>query len=98
MAASRRRFSREFKVEAVRLVIERGVSAAQAARDLGVHTNVLRHWVREHRADPTYAFPGAGLQKPEEAEVTQLKREVARLKMERDILKKAAAYFARESL
>ena len=98
MAESRRRFSREFKVEAVRLVIERGVSAAQAARDLGVHTNVLRHWVREHRANPTHAFPGAGLQKPEDAEVTHLKREVARLKMERDILKKAAAYFARESL
>jgi transposase-like protein len=62
MAASRRRFSREFKVEAVRLVIERGVSAAQAARDLRVHINVLRSWVREHRADPTHAFPGVGQQ------------------------------------
>jgi len=95
---SRRRFSREFKVEAVRLVLERGVSAAQAARDLGVHTNVLRHWVREHRADPTHAFPGVGQQRAEDAEITQLRREVARLKMERDILKKAAAYFARESM
>ncbi len=96
--ASRRRFSREFKVEAVRLVLERGVSAAQAARDLGVHTNVLRHWVRAHRADPTHAFPGVGQQRAEDAEITQLRREVARLKMERDILKKAAAYFARESM
>lgn len=96
--ASRRRFSREFKVEAVRLVLERGVSAAQAARDLGVHTNVLRNWVREHRADPTHAFPGVGQQRAEDAEITQLRREVARLKMERDILKKAAAYFARESM
>jgi len=74
------------------------VSAAQAARDLGVHTNVLRHWVREHRADPTHAFPGVGQQRAEDAEITQLRREVARLKMERDILKKAAAYFARESM
>ena len=98
MASSRRRFSRKFKVEAVRLVIERGVSAAQAARDLGVHTNVLRNWVREHRADPAQAFPGVGQQRAEDAEVTQLRREVARLKMERDILKKAAAYFAKESM
>ena len=59
---------------------------------------MLRNWVREHRANPTHAFPNAGLQKPEDAEVTQLKREVARLKMERDILKNAAAYFARESV
>ncbi len=98
MATQRRRFSREFKVEAVRLVLERGVSAAQAARDLGIHINVLRTWVREQRGDPTHAFPGNGQQKPEDAEITQLKREVARLKMERDILKKAAAYFAKESM
>ena len=96
--AGRRRHSREFKVEAVRLVRERGVSMAQAARDLGVHVNVLRTWVREHQADPVQAFPGHGQQTPEQAELTQLRREVARLKMERDILKKAAAYFAKESM
>ncbi len=98
MTDRRRRFSREFKVEAVRLVVERGVSMAQAARDLGVHANVLRNWVREHRANPEQAFPGVGQQKRDDAEVTQLRREVARLKMERDILKKAAAYFAKESM
>ena len=96
--AGRKRYSREFKVEAVRLVRERGVSAAQAARDLDVHVNVLRSWVREHRVDPAEAFPGHGQQTPEKAEITQLRREVARLKMERDILKKAAAYFAKESM
>jgi transposase len=95
---TRRRFSREFKIQAVRLVLERGVSMAQAARDLDVHVSVLRTWVREHRANPAHAFPGVGQQTPEAAEVTQLKREVARLKMERDILKKAAAYFAKESM
>jgi transposase len=94
----RRRFSREFKVEAVRLVLTQRVSIAQAARDLGLHSNVLRNWVREQRADPAYAFPGKGQQKPEDAEITQLRREVAHLKMERDILKKAAAYFAKESM
>jgi transposase len=98
MAKHRRQFSREFKIEAVRLVLERGVSASQAARDLGIHVNVLRHWVREQRADPMHAFPGNGQQKPEDADITLLKREVARLKMERDILKKAAAYFAKESM
>ena len=95
---TRRQFSREFKVEAVKLVLERGVTVTQAARDLDVHVNVLRTWVRAHRADPAHAFPGEGQQKPEAAEMTRLRRDVARLKMERDILKKAAAYFAQESL
>jgi transposase len=95
---TRRRFSREFKVEAVKLVLDRGVTVSQAARDLDVHVNVLRGWVRAHREDPAHSFPGEGQQKPEAAELTRLRREVARLKMERDILKKAAAYFAKESM
>jgi transposase len=94
----RRKFSREFKIETVRLIKERGVSVAQAARDLEVHENVLRKWVREFAADPGRAFPGHGQMKPEQLEIERLRREVARLKAERDILKKAAAYFARESL
>ena len=54
----------EFKVEAVKLVRERGVSAAQAGRDLGVHENVLRKWVKEFGSDPVQAFPGQGQMKP----------------------------------
>ena len=96
--AKRRIFTSEFKVEAVRLVAQRGVSVAQAARDLDVHENVLRKWVRAQEADPHQAFPGQGQLKPEQAEISRLKREVARLKMERDLLKKAAAYFAKESM
>ena len=69
---------------------------AQAARDLDVHENVLRKWVREQAADPQQAFPGHGQMKPEQLEIDRLRREVAKLKAERDILKKAAAYFARE--
>ena len=95
---TRRQFSREFKLEAVRLVKDRGVSVAQAARDLDVHENVLRKWVREAGEDPQQAFPGKGLMKPEQAEIERLKKEVAKLRMERDILKKAAAYFAKDSL
>lgn len=94
----RRKFSREFKLEAVRLVWERGVAVAQAARDLDLHENVLRKWVREQSADPQQAFPGHGQMKPEPLEIEKLRREVAKLKAERDILKKAAAYFARDSI
>jgi transposase len=94
----RRKFSREFKLEAVRLVRERGVSVAQASRDLDVHQNVLRKWVREFTTDPRDAFPGHGQMKPEQLEIERLRREVVKLKAERDILKKAVAYFAKDSI
>ena len=61
---TRRQFSREFKLEAVRLVKERGVSVAQASRDLDVHENVLRKWMRDVTADPQQAFHGQGVMKP----------------------------------
>jgi transposase len=93
----RRRFNREFKVEAVKLVKERGVSVAQAARDLEVHENVLRKWVKEFGADSAHSFPGHGQMKPEQLEIERLRREVNKLKAERDILKKAAAFFAKEA-
>ncbi len=83
----RRKFSREFKLEAVRLIRERGVTVAQAARDLDVHENVLRRWVRDHEADPGSAFPGHGVMKPEQQEIERLRRELASMKAQRDILK-----------
>jgi transposase len=94
---ARRLFSREFKVEAVRLVSDHRVSVAQAARDLDIHENMLRRWVKELSADPAQAFPGHGQGKPEQLEIEWLRRENAKLRAERDILKKAAAYFAREA-
>lgn len=63
-----------------------------------MHENVLRKWVRELSADPQQAFPGHGVMKPDLAEIERLKKEVAKLRMERDILKKAAAFFAKESM
>ena len=93
----RRQYTREFKLEAVRLIKERGVSYAQASADLGVHPTQLRDWVKKLADDPRQAFPGHGQMKPEQQEIARLKREVAKLKAERDILKKAAAYFAKES-
>jgi transposase len=94
----RRAFTREFKLEAVRLISDRGVTAAQASRDLGIHENVLRKWVRDFEADPKEAFPGQGQMKPEQLEIERLRREVAKLKAERDILKEAAAYFAKDQM
>ena len=92
----RRSFTREFKLEAVRLVKERGVSQAQAARDLGIHYNVLRKWVSDAKGDARQAFPGRGKMRPDDAEVARLRHELAQTKSERDILKKAIAFFAKE--
>jgi transposase len=94
----RRKFTREFKLEAVRLIKDRGVSYVQASQDLNVHMSQLRDWVKKFTDDPQHSFPGNGQMKPEQLEIAQLKREVAKLKAERDILKKAAAYFAKESM
>ena len=94
----RRLFSREFKLEAIRLVKERGVSIVQASRDLDVGENVLRRWIKEFSSEHEQAFPGQGQVRPEQQEIDRLRREVTKLKAERDILKKAAAYFTRESL
>ena len=86
----RRKFTREFKLEAVRLIKDRGVSYGQASQDLGVHPSQLRDWVKKFGDDPQHAFPGPGQMKPEQLEIARLKREVTKLKAERDILKKAA--------
>ena len=94
----RRKFTREFKREAVKLIQARGVTVAQAARDLGVHGPVLRRGVQECTADAQQALPGQGQVKPEQAELARLRREVLKLKAERDMLQQAAAYFAQEAL
>ena len=66
---TRRMFSREFKVEAARLVREHSVSIAQVSRDIDVHENVLRKWVKEFGSDPKRVFPSHGQQKPEQLEI-----------------------------
>lgn len=92
----RRNFTREFKLEAVKLVRERGVTISQAARDLGLHANVLRKWMRDFSSDAEQAFPGRGKQRADDAEVSRLRQELAKTKAERDILKKAIGLFAKE--
>lgn len=92
----RRVFSRQFKNEAARLVLERGVNVSQASKDFGIHENVLRKWIRDVQADPAQSFPGRGRMKPDDAEVARLRRELAKTRAECDILKTAIASFARD--
>ncbi len=98
MAKTRRTYTREFKVEAVKLVTERGYSVAEAARSLGVHETLLRSWKQALEAHGGQAFPGQGHPPAVEEELRRLRAENKRLQAERDILKKAAAFFAREAL
>ena len=98
METTRRKFSREFKREAVRLVADRGVAVAQAARDLVVGDSVLRRCMRELSVASAIAFPRNGQMRADQAEIAALKKEVVRIRAERDTLKKAAAFFSREAI
>jgi len=98
MADTRRTYNREFKVAAVKLITEKGQSISEAARSLGISAEMLRRWKVALAAEGPEAFPGHGNLSPAEEEIRRLKAEIQRLKTERDILKKATALFARESL
>ena len=98
MARPRRTYTPEFKAEAVRLVTEQGYSVAEAARSLGVHETVLRSWKQALQAKGNDAFPGQGKLPAHEEELRRRRAENKRLLAERDIVKKAAAYFAKEAL
>ena len=89
----RRKHSEEFKREAVKLVFDQQLSVAEAARNLGIHANLLRSWKRRFEAEAG----DTSLTEDERMEVARLRAENRRLRMERDILKKAAAFFAKES-
>ena len=92
--AKRKRYTKEFKQDAVTLVAREQYTIAEAARRLGVNENMLRRWKREFVEQGAVAFPGQGRQTPEQEEITSLRRDVKRLEMERDILKKATVFFA----
>ena len=97
--ATRRHFTQEFKLEAVRLAEGGDRPLNELAHELGIRPNVLRQWRRQAEAragrPADDIFPGHGRLPSRDEEIRQLKREVARLTEERDILKKAAAFFAR---
>ena len=92
----RRTYTVEFKQDAVKLVLEKGYTVAEAARNLGVHANLLRTWKLKVEAEESQN--GAGLDEDERLELARLRADVKRLRMERDILKKATAFFASEKL
>lgn len=98
MARKRRTFTREFKVEAVKLVTEKGYSVAEAARSLNIGQTLLRSWKLALENGGVEAFPGQGNLPTSEQELQRLRAENKRLQMECDILKKATAFFAKEVL
>ena len=89
-------YDKEFKLEAVRLVVEEGLSASSVEKKLGIGKNTVYKWVQQYNADPEHPFPGKGQLKPPERELRDLKRELERVKRERDILKKAVAIFSKD--
>lgn len=93
---TRRRYTKEFKLEAIQLVKTRG-NAAEVARSLGISANMLTRWVREYEADERYAFPGLGRLKEPEEELRQLRKQLADVEEERDIFKKTLAIFSKRN-
>jgi transposase len=96
--SKRRVFSREFKIEAVKLVTEQGYTVGQAAESLGISGTALRKWREKFDEQGGEAFPGKGKLTATDEELRKLREENRRLRMERDILKKATAFFAKESM
>lgn len=97
MSRGRKQFTREFKLQAVKRIVEDGQRQSQVAADLGITVTTLSAWRKAYAQDAQDAFPGHGKQTPEQAELTALRRENARLKRQVEILKKATAFFANES-
>jgi transposase len=96
MSEKRKTYDKEFKLSAVKLVLERNKPAVEVAKDLGININSLHNWKRKYLEDQEHSFPGHGKLKPADEELRKLKRELETTKMERDILKKAIAFFAKE--
>jgi transposase len=90
----RRKFTREFKLEALRPILSGEKSLTQVASELGISRSMLQHWRQQHLEDPQQAFPGNGRLKPDEAELARLRRENLQLRQECDVLKKAIAIFS----
>lgn len=97
MKTERKTYTREYKREAVRLSLEDGRAGADIARELGIHPNLLYRWRKEYLEDRVESFPGQGKMRASDEEVAQLRREVALLREERELLKKAVVFFSKES-
>ena len=93
----RKKYSKEFKLDAISLVLEQNYSQRDAAKSLSINSAMLGRWINEHRSDNGQAFRGNGKLTPEQEEIRKLKSQVKRLEMEKDILKKATVFFAKET-
>jgi transposase len=96
ITTSRRRYTREFKLEAMQLAYNRGGKVMEVANSLGIHPNILHRWIKEHEDDPTDSFPGNGKLRTPDDEIRQLKNQLREAEEERDILKKALAIFSKK--
>jgi transposase len=94
---TRKKYPKEFKLDAVSLVLDQGYTTTEAANSLEINRSVLGRWIKEFESNDGHAFRGNGKLTPEQAEIRQLKEENRRLKMEKDILKKATVFFAKET-
>ncbi len=92
----RKKYSKEFKHEAVGLVVDQGYSKAEAGRSLGIDPDLIRRWQREFETEGSHAFPGQGKLPPDQQHIRDLENENRRLRMEKDILKKATVFFVQE--
>ena len=96
MGEKRRQYTKEFKVEAVRLIVEEGRRISEVSRELGISEALLGRWKKKSEEGKVDPFPGKGRLSPEDGELRRLRRENKRLRMEHDILKKAVAIFSEE--
>lgn len=91
----RKNYSKEFKVETLKLITEKGLKVTEVARDLGIAKELIYRWKKEYALNGKNSFPGEGKISPEDEELRKLRRELANVKEERDILKKAIAIFSK---
>jgi transposase len=96
MEMRRRKYDRQFKEEAVRLILQEGRKTREVAGNLGINESLLSRWKREHEMNGAGAFPGKGHLRPQDEEMRQLRKQLSDVTMERDILKKAVAIFSRQ--
>ena len=93
----RKKYSKEFKLDAISLVLEQNYTQAEAARSLSISAKMLSRWIQEHEKDEGQAFRGNGKLTPDQAEIRQLKMQVKQLELEKRILKEATVFFAKEA-
>ena len=96
MGKKRNQYTKEYKIEAVRLIVEEGRRISELSRELGVGENLLSRWKKKYEEGKIDPFPGKGRLSPEDEELRRLRRENKRLRMEHEILKKAVAIFSEE--